>query len=395
MLTRAQKRVKDSLDRVRDGVERFSSSSDGQASQSGNGTQDRTSSSNDNRPPSVINISDNVSYQDQRSVSSASRISHQSSHQSYIDNALSIATSVSTISHPSQFSREFRRELIEYYTDRFINIYGLLPTSREVLRLADLLKTVYSQNYHKGEDEVDLAMHTVYVQYSEDMEARMDFHLNNNENYRIRGGADAASVGNNRSDASASAVEEVQEVPPPQNVNARENRARQREERRQQQVVNPDGDDNGDGSSSDNSSDDSDYVPPGAPQDDRREVQRQGRDGGPPPDDDGDDDGDDDDDEDDEDSDDDEEPVGHYMRRPLIIPANSGIRDTDIDLVDEVRKIRRAFYLCNIADRYHAALLVLGGLLTFDIICYYTYSVIIKSILKMLKIFPFLILFYF
>ena len=62
MLTRAQKRVKDSLDRVRDGVERFSSSSDGQASHSGNGTQDRTSSSNDNRPPSVINISDNVSY---------------------------------------------------------------------------------------------------------------------------------------------------------------------------------------------------------------------------------------------------------------------------------------------------------------------------------------------
>ena len=82
------------------------------------------------------------------------------------------------------------------------------------------------------------------------------------------------------------------------------------------------------------SNDSSEYFPPGA----RRNNQGQGRNGGLPPDDDGD--------------NDDEEPVGYYMHHDLIIPPNSGIVAGDIDLVDKVQKIRRAFHLCDIPDRF-------------------------------------------
>ena len=207
MLTRAQRRVQDSLNRVRDGVERLGSSSDGQAAQSGNGTQDRTSSPSVDRPPSVININDSSSQQDQRStISSASQFSHQS----YINNSRSTESHASPISHPSQFSRAFRKELIDDYTSRFQGIYDYPSTSREVFRLADLLKTVYHSTYQHGADAVDVRMHDVYVQYCDDMDGRLNSQLVDGVDHRLRGGADAASNGNDQDDDSTVAVAEAQ-----------------------------------------------------------------------------------------------------------------------------------------------------------------------------------------
>jgi len=379
MLTRARSRMQDSLNRVvRDGVERLGAaertssepSDDSNARSNSSPTlvpQARTRSSSRQLPPSVIDISVNSSSQaDSHSISS-------NSHQSFITNYTrhSVESSISPISHPSKYSRALRNELVADYVQRFCQRYDLSPNDVAIVRLTDDLRLIYREYYLHGEDAVDVAMQDVYNACCQSRDSACDTN-------RIRGGAaTSTAVEETKTEGELDEVDADNVDDRPTDRDARLLRRNQLREDAAGQGGHGDG--NGDGSSGGFSG--------GAPGDNNGPAGRHNNDqegqndqpgappmpdgrnggGGPPSDDDGGDGSDDDDDDDTY-----HEPEGFYLTRRLIIPGGSGITPDDIDYNDDLRMLRRAFWLCNIQDRNHAPLFVFGGLTTFEILSSYT-----------------------
>jgi len=253
-------------------------------------------------------------------------------------------------------------ELVDDYIQQFRQRYEFSPNDIAVVCLTDALRAIYHENYHHGEDAVDVAMQDYYNSCC----AYRDDAYNTN---RIRGGA-VTSTAVEETKTNDGELDEVNANNVVEYPTDRDARLLCRNQQHQDTAAQGGhGDGNGDGSCGGGGD--------GAPSDNNENHQPgalavpNGRNGdsGPPPDDDGGDDGGDDNDSDDGS---DGDPDGFYFTWRLILMAGSGLTPDNIDYNNNPQMLRQAFWLCNIQDQNHAPLFVFGDLTTFEILSSYT-----------------------
>ncbi len=304
------------------------------------------------RPPNDIYINP-TSINGGRSVRSSSSTSMYTS------------SSYSTPVITALFDLAYRDDLVKFHTDRFICMFDLLNEPRERILMETDLRTAYLNSYNEGQVQAQISMENTFNYHVELLSSTFE------AAERLRGGNGAADNNLN--------IDAV--VPAPVN-DARNNRAIARAAQRNaapdddpgnddsddeedddgepgRNPGNP-GDNNGNaGDDNDAASDgdeaDDDGIPRGRPGPPRRDERLNG---GPPP-------GggaDEPDGSDDEDDEDDDEP-GDYRRRAIVFPRDIGADAFVYD--DQCRLVRRALWLSEIPDRYHAAYFAQAGITTF------------------------------
>ena len=249
---------------------------------------------------------------------------------------------------------------MKYYTDQFIHFFDISDEPRERILLEDDLRATYLKFYNDGADQVEAAMEDTYQYHADLLAAQLDAQVAQ----RLRGGGTADNNLN---------IDAV--VQPPVN-DARNNRA-------------PD-DDPGNDDSDDDDDDDDDWDPgnnnPGNPGGNNNDTndgneadwndgpvagvirRREGNDPGdsdpPPP-------GGGAADQDDPEDDPEDEP-GDYRRGDIFLANDIGAYAFVYDA--ECRLVRRALWLCEIADAYHANYFAQAGITTFARLALHTHS---------------------